>query len=437
MDLRVNIVFDNRYTLICQLGRGGFSEVWLAHDQYMDLDVAIKIYAPGQGLDQSCVDEFRHEIKGVFNLNHPNLLKPQHLGIFNNMPYLVLSYCKSGSVLKQVGKMSEQQIWKLIYDVASGLAYLHQRDIVHQDIKPDNILIDNNGNYVITDFGISAKARRTLSKSTAGNNIDSGTLAYMGPERYSKQPAPTKASDIWSFGAMVYELVTGNVPFGEMGGNLQKNGAEIPEITHPISNELRTTIERMLSLETWDRPTADTLVKLALTHLKGEDIQIAEHPKARKKRWSWLLSAVIALLSLFAVVEICIYEPEVDKSRVENTIKEICRNSSKGGDYISLQKFFTETVSPYHKDKQFRLNSEIPEEIRSYVEQYPEYEISEPFNFKYDNSSFPLTVKCDIFVTWTLQTGVRKRAWVHKTYYITSRYKVSGYLDDEYKRVKL
>ena len=153
MNLQSNIIFDNHYTLIRQLGRGGFSEVWLAHDSYMDLDVAIKIYAPGQGMDSNSIDIFRHEIKDIFHLNHPNLLTPKHLGVFENMPYFVMPYCSAGSCCNMIRKMPEAEIWHLIYDVASGLTYLHDKDIVHQDIKPDNILINAEGNYLITDFG--------------------------------------------------------------------------------------------------------------------------------------------------------------------------------------------------------------------------------------------------------------------------------------------
>lgn len=267
--LRENTVFDHHYTLIRQLGIGGFSEVWLAHDSYMDLDVALKIYAPGKGMDASSIDEFRHEIKGVFNLNHTNLLRPTYLGIYEQMPYLVMPYCSKGSATEKIGRMTEEELWKFLHDVASGLAYLHGNDIIHQDIKPANILIDSIGNYVITDFGISTKARSTLRKSVAGGSVSAGTLAYMGPERFTKQPAPTKASDIWSFGAMLYELITGDVPFGEMGGGMQKGGAEIPEISEPISDELRKTIERMLALETWDRPTAEQLVGIVSSRISS------------------------------------------------------------------------------------------------------------------------------------------------------------------------
>ena len=438
MELNENMRFDNRYVLLRQLGRGGFSEVWLAHDNYMDLDVAIKIYAPGQGMDQVSIEEFRHEIKGVFNLNQSNLLKPQHLGVCDKMPYLVLSYCSAGSVARRIGRMTEQQIWKLIHDVASGLTYLHNKDIVHQDIKPDNILVDNNGNYVIIDFGISVKARRTLSKSVKNNTFnESGTLAYMGPERFSRQPAPIKASDIWSFGAMLFEIITGYVPFGERGGALQKSGAEVPEISQPISIELRNLIEQMLAVETWDRPTAEKIVKLAKLHI-DEKKNINNQYTPPSKKLLWFALSIVTLLMVLEIVFICKRRHGFDKSRVENTIREICKCSSKGGNYDGLIICFTDTVYPYRENEYSKLNSEIPSAIKDYVEQFPKYEISEPYNFKYINSSFPLIVGCDIDINWISKDTVNEwRERAHKTYFITKNYKVSGYLDQESKPKKV
>lgn len=260
MKLQENTIFANRYQLERLLGRGGFSEVWLAKDNWTHLRIALKVYAPGQGMDANGLQEFCGELANVFDLNHTNLLKPTHVDTWNDMPYLIMAYCSQGSLASKIGQLSEDQIWKLIHDVAAGLAYLHNKDVVHQDIKPDNILIDESGNYVITDFGISTRARSTLRKSVVGGTASGGTTAYMGPERFSRQPAPTKASDVWSFGAMVYEVVEGNVPFGEIGGGLQKGGAEIPYITANISDALKFTVYKMLSKDTWDRPTAEKLV---------------------------------------------------------------------------------------------------------------------------------------------------------------------------------
>ena len=263
MHLQENTLFANRYQLIKLLGRGGFSEVWLAKDNWTHLQIAIKVYAPGQGMDQDGLQDFCSELASVYDLNHSNLLKPQHVDTWQNMPYLIMAYCPAGSCVKRVGKMTEPELWKLIHDVAAGLAYLHEKDVIHQDIKPDNILVDTEGNYLITDFGISTRARSTLRKSVIGGNTSGGTTAYMGPERFSRQPAPTKASDIWSFGAMAFELLEGVTPFGEIGGGMQKGGAEIPFINAPVSDALKYTIFKMLSKETWDRPTAATLVEWA------------------------------------------------------------------------------------------------------------------------------------------------------------------------------
>jgi serine/threonine protein kinase len=227
-----------------------------------NLEIAVKVYAPGQGMDEDGMKDFCKELSQVYNLNHTNLLKPQHVDNWNGMPYLVMTYCPQGSCHRMVGTMSEEQIWKMLHDVASGLAYLHDQGIIHQDIKPDNILIDPLGNYVITDFGISVQSRSTLRKSM---NVatGSGTTAYMGPERFSKDPTPIKASDIWSLGATAYELITGNPPFGEIGGGLQKSGADIPTIKQNISPELRQTIALMMSEEPWDRPIASVLADWA------------------------------------------------------------------------------------------------------------------------------------------------------------------------------
>ena len=276
MLLTENTLFDKRYQLERLLGRGGFSEVWLAKDSYTKLEIAIKVYAPGQGMDSNDLADFSAELAGVFNLNHTNLLKPTHVDDWEGMPYLIMPFCSHGSISKQIGKLSEQELWHVLHDVAAGLAYLHKNDIVHQDIKPDNILLDDSGNYVITDFGISTKARSTLRKSVIGGTVSGGTMAYMGPERFSKQPAPTKASDIWSLGAMMFELITGNVPFGEMGGGMQKSGAEIPEITEPISDQLQQTVESMLAPNTWDRPTAEQLLTGIVPKISRETVTEAK-----------------------------------------------------------------------------------------------------------------------------------------------------------------
>ena len=272
MVLEVDSKFAGRYILKKQLGRGGFSEVWLAQDSMSGLYVAVKIYAPYGGLDANDASVFGDEFSLVFNINHTNLLKPTYYDSFEGSPYLILPFCSNGSATKLMGKIDERTLVNLIHDVAAGLAYLHSQEppVIHQDIKPDNILINDHGDFVITDFGISTKIRSTLRKSASNKNFTSGTIAYMGAERFSAHPMPVKASDIWSLGATAFELAEGYPPFGEIGGGMQKNGAEIPEMTANISQEVKDLIRACLAQEPWSRPTAAKLVEWTNAIRRGE-----------------------------------------------------------------------------------------------------------------------------------------------------------------------
>ena len=272
MHLEENTLFANRYNLERLIGRGGFSEVWVAKDSLTQLKVALKVYAPGSGMDERGVQLFSAEFALVFNLNHSNLLKPTYYDAFQRMPYLVLPFCEAGSASGLIGQISEEEAWRFLHDVACGLEYLHEQEppVIHQDIKPDNVLIDNSGRFLLTDFGISIKARNTLRKSIMKSEGSVGTLAYMGPERFGKFPLPIKASDIFSLGATLYELLTDTVPFGEHGGLLLQHGAEIPEMMGEWSDELRQIINLCLQKETWERPSAKEIRIYCEQHQRGE-----------------------------------------------------------------------------------------------------------------------------------------------------------------------
>lgn len=282
MVLEEGALFADRYQLIKLLGRGGFSEVWLANDTKSGVDVALKVYAPYGGLDEHGNRLFSQEFSLVFNINQTNLLKPTYYDTYERSPYLILPYCGRGSALDLVGKTDEKTMIDILHDVASGLAYLHAQEppIIHQDIKPDNILINDHGDYVITDFGISTKIRSTLRQSAVSQEEHSGgTYAYMAPERFSKTPTPIRASDIWSLGAMCYELLDGNPPFDTMGGVMQKNGAEIPEIQANVSDTLKNIVYACVAMETWDRPTAETIVEWTNKLRAGESLNLGGKEK--------------------------------------------------------------------------------------------------------------------------------------------------------------
>ena len=227
-----NKLFHDRYFLERLLGRGNFSEVWLAKDTKTNIPVALKIYAPATGLDDQGLNVFAREFSLVVNANHKNLLKPLYYDSYDRKPYLVLPFCKKGSILKDVGKFTEEQAWHLLRDVASGLSWLHGMNppVIHQDIKPDNVMVGENGDFMITDFGVSTHLRSTLRKSMSSAFSSAGTIAYMAPERFGKDNTPIMANDIYSLGATTFEMLTGDTPFGDDGGLVQKKGAEIPDL---------------------------------------------------------------------------------------------------------------------------------------------------------------------------------------------------------------
>ena len=259
-ELKVGDVIKERYALIRFLGSGSFGEVWLAHDQLTGRDVALKIYL---SLDPAGVEEFQREYSNTIDLSSQYLLTPGYLDVYGRRPYLVMRYCENGSSSKLAGNITEEQLWQFVHDVAEGLAVLHgQPDpIVHQDIKPDNILVDKNGHFLITDFGISRRLRATMRRQSK-RDVNSGAMPYMAPERFESNPRLSTASDIWSLGASIYELATGELPFNGFGGAMQRNGAEMPSLPSTYTESLNTLMQGCMSLDENNRPSVSQLLKL-------------------------------------------------------------------------------------------------------------------------------------------------------------------------------
>lgn len=296
-----NKLFDGHYQLLRPLSTdGGTADVWLAIDvntvdvsvdedeksteQDTGMLVAIKIYRPKNALDIDGEQRFRDEYKIVYECRHENLLQPTNFSIFEGIPYLVLPYCKYGSSEQLIGKkLSLDDIWKFIFDVSSGLNRLHTNEpsIIHQDIKPANILIDNSKDYAITDFGISSKHNGTHNYYYDDGN--SGTMAYMAPERFQEGAEPMCQSDIWAFGATLYEILTGNVPFGEEGGRFQMENHAQPPQNNNIPSDIQRLITDCLSLEPGNRPSANSIKEAALAK---------HYPIKSKRKLIWFLGGI-------------------------------------------------------------------------------------------------------------------------------------------------
>ena len=266
--LQQDFLFDGRYLLRKKLGEGGFSEVWLVDDTSAKITLVLKVFLPSSQLDESGIEMFRQEFALVYNLNHPNLLKYTYFGVCVGHPYLVMPYYNSGSAEDLLGNCSERKAWQFLHDVAAGLACMHEHQppIIHQDIKPANVLLDGNS-YIITDFGISGKARSILGEGGDGVSTVQGTRPYMPPEKFRRDQIPLVASDIWALGASLYEMLTGRLPFGGQGGEAQLQGAEIPPLPDSFSDDLKQITMQCLLPEPTARPLATDLEQFAAAHL--------------------------------------------------------------------------------------------------------------------------------------------------------------------------
>ena len=267
--LQENTIIDNHYQLKQRIGRGSFGEVWLATDTYLGHDVALKFYV---AMDNNGRQEFRDEYLKVYRLKHNNLLTPSHYAEWNDQPYLELEYCPA-SAAAQLGQIDEPTLWRFIADVAAGMAYMHATvpPLVHQDIKPANILQKADGHYAITDFGISVSLRSTMLRQSGreATNSVGGSIPYMGPELFGAKPVPIMASDVWALGVTIYEMATGTLPFMGQGGIMLKNGADLP-VLEGFSPDLNSLMQSCLAKEPWDRPTAAKIVEQAAQHSSGK-----------------------------------------------------------------------------------------------------------------------------------------------------------------------
>ncbi len=310
--LTENIIYAGKYRLLKKLGTGGFSQVWKAEDPNGE-KYALKLIAPEIRLPESTVEMLSGEYELTFTLSHKNLVKPMLYDTFEGAPFLLLPLCERGSLADAINNrlllirqgefihpkpferclFSEEEIAKILFDIASALSYLHEKNVLHNDIKPANILISDANDYLLTDFGISTRARMTATRSTMKHSsldaLDGLTIAYTAPEIFSSNPHPRPSSDIFSLGVMIYELTTGSVPWLGQGGLMLKNGAEIPDLPVFYSKRFREILKKCLSLSSEERPSAAELVNFTEFFLQNgfwENIAAQEEHKTAYEGFS-------------------------------------------------------------------------------------------------------------------------------------------------------
>lgn len=382
-----NKLFHDRYFLERLLGRGNFSEVWLAKDTKTDIQVALKIYAPATGLDDAGLNVFAREFSLVVNANHKNLLKPLYYDSCDRKPYLVLPYCKQGSIMKQVGKFTEQEAWKLIRDVASGLAWLHGMNppVIHQDIKPDNIMIGEKGDFMITDFGVSSHLKSTLRKSLSSAFSSAGTIAYMAPERFGKDNTPIMANDIYSLGATAFEMLAGDTPFGDDGGLVQKKGAEVPELQGDFSVQLKKVIAKCLRTNPWERPTAEQLEIYASAGMRGETIRFIDEKTFFQKHKIVIILAVVLGFASFVVGGVMLNNHRENERELRRVMAEKQYNDSLS---FCIQRYLVTADSLKKIGDQHYENYEI-----AYLAAFENYKCAQDCTFKFIGDSVSVDEK--------------------------------------------
>lgn len=235
-------VINDRYELGQRIGRGGMADVFLARDLLLDRQVALKVLFPEHAIDPSFVERFRREAQSVAGLNHPNIVAVYDWGQYSNTYFMAMEYVKGRTLaehLRREERLSPRGAANIVAKIANALAYAHRNNVVHRDIKPANILIGENGDVKVADFGI---ARALDAHHEAGLTQDGavmGTATYFSPEQ-AKGEGLDLRSDLYSLGVVLYELLVGKPPFsGETA--LATAYMQVNEIPKSIRSQVNTT----------------------------------------------------------------------------------------------------------------------------------------------------------------------------------------------------
>lgn len=203
---------NDRYQIIKSIGEGGMANVYLAYDTILDRNVAVKVLRGDLATDEKFVRRFQREALSASSLSHPNIVEVYDVGEDNGQYYIVMEYiegCQLKQLLKKRGRLTLSEVIDIMLQITDGLSVAHDAYIIHRDIKPQNIMILDSGLVKITDFGIAMAMNSTQLTQT---NSVMGSVHYLPPEQANGKGS-TLQSDIYSMGILMYELLTGELPY--------------------------------------------------------------------------------------------------------------------------------------------------------------------------------------------------------------------------------
>ena len=210
--LTTGSTFAGRYQIIEELGKGGMGRVYKVLDKEVNAKVALKLIKPEIAKDKKTIERFRNELKVARDIAHKNVCRMYHLGKEKGAYYITMEYVSGEdlkSFIRRSGIISVGKAISIANQVCEGLSEAHRLGVIHRDLKPQNIMIDKEGNVRIMDFGI---ARSLRAKGITGSGVMIGTPNYMSPEQVDGKETDQR-SDIYSLGVILYEMVTGRAPF--------------------------------------------------------------------------------------------------------------------------------------------------------------------------------------------------------------------------------